>query len=389
YIYYKDSYVYIHRDDTKNENDRKIKIHIQEFMDNIVYYLMDYAMGLPESIISLINKAPEGDGFIDAAQCINNIFIGEDQFEFDLNMKEIADNNDLGRLLIRLASVLVAKTDEDGNKMYVPMIYQIPKFEFVAVDVVKLNSTSLTLSNIKQDEFGDYIAYDISLDELDAYLADFDANYNADEEYIYSKGAWISNGKIKHNVVYDMGLAGDKIKRYAEGDLLDFPSYKDDIVTIDVDGITKYYKILGWYEDASYLKPIESIYDIYMGNKARTFYAKTKEITISITLSSSLDEEITLTHYEGFDFAKEIEAIYSIHKQAGTIYKFVGIADEANTLVDVNALTLGEYSYTVVWEEVHYSFYALYDGEEKLLEDTSEEVFLSQDYSIFRNGTYY
>ncbi|MDE7095172.1 MAG: hypothetical protein K2O23_01680, partial [Anaeroplasmataceae bacterium] len=146
YIYYKDSYVYIYRDDAKNENDRKVKIHISEFMDNIVYYLMDYAMGLPESIISLINKAPEGDGFIDAAQCINNIFIGEDQFEFDLNMKEIADNNDLGRLLIRLASVLVAKTDEEGNKIYVPMIYQIPKFEFVAVDVVKLNSTSLTLS---------------------------------------------------------------------------------------------------------------------------------------------------------------------------------------------------------------------------------------------------
>ncbi|MDE7106041.1 MAG: leucine-rich repeat domain-containing protein [Anaeroplasmataceae bacterium] len=389
YIYYKDSYVYIHRDDAKNENDRKIKIHISEFMDNIVYYLMDYAMGLPESIISLINKTPEGDGFVDAAQCINNIFIGEDQFEFDLNLKEIADNNNLGKLLIRLASVLVAKTDEEGNKIYVPMIYQIPKFEFVAVDVVNLNSSSLTLSNIKQDESGDYIAYDITLDELDSYLADFNAFYNADEEYIYSKGAWVSNGKIKHNVVYSLGAIEDKVKRYAEGDLLDFPSYKDDIITVDVDGTTQYYKILGWYEDASYLKPVESIHNVYMGNKARVFYAKLKEITVSLTIASALDEEVILTYYEGYDFVREIESMYSIHKLEDRIYKFVGIQDESNALIDVNALTYGNYFLTVAWDEVHYDFYAVYDGNEKLLEDTSEEVFLNQDYSIFYNGVYY
>ncbi|MDE6583861.1 MAG: hypothetical protein K2K15_00510, partial [Anaeroplasmataceae bacterium] len=115
YIYYKDNYVYIHRDDSKDANDRKIKIHYTEFLDNLVYYLMDYAMGLPDSILSLVNKTPEGDGFIDASQCINDVNIGTSEFMINLNLKEIADNNDLGKLVVTIASSLVAKTDELGN----------------------------------------------------------------------------------------------------------------------------------------------------------------------------------------------------------------------------------------------------------------------------------
>ena len=68
---------------------------------------MDYSMGLPDSILSLINKTPEGDGFVDASGCINNLQIGTNEFMFDINMKELADNYDLGKLVISLASTLV------------------------------------------------------------------------------------------------------------------------------------------------------------------------------------------------------------------------------------------------------------------------------------------
>ncbi|MDE5715753.1 MAG: leucine-rich repeat domain-containing protein [Anaeroplasmataceae bacterium] len=397
YIYYKDEYVYIHRDDSKDKDDRKLKIHYSEFFNNLVYYLMDYAMGLPESIISLINKTPEGDGFIDASQCVNNVQIGTDLFDFNLNLKEIADNNDLGNLEVSLASTLVAKTDEFGNYVYdefgnlvyVPMIYNIPRFKFVCVNVINLNSSSLTLSNIQKDELGNLVVKDVSMSELDQFVSDFDQQFNADEEYIYSNGQWVSNGKLKHNVVFDMGLSGSKIRKYAEGEKIDFPYLAGEILSIETEKGLKYYKVMDWYYDSSYLKPVQNINSMYMSNKSLVYYAKVKDITINVQINSSFDDVYELVTYEGFDFTSDIEEIYNIKNVNNSIYKFNGLKDETDSFVDVNSLKAGSYQFFVDWEEIHYDFYVVYGNQEYKLDQTDTSLFLDQDYVIERNSRYY
>ena len=395
YIYYKDEYVYIHRDDSKDANDRKIKIHYTEFLDNMVYYLMDYAMGLPESIISLINKTPEGDGFVDAAQCINDIHIGESEFMFNLNLKEIADNNDLGKLAITLASSLVAKTDEagnyvldqEGNIVFVPMITSIPNFEFVAVDVINLNSKSLVLSNIRADGNGNPVVYDVFLDELNAYIADFDANYASDEEYIYSNGAWISNGKLKHNVVFDLAEAGTSVRKYSENDKIDFPYVEGSIVQIETEEGTKVYQVLGWYLDASYLKPLKQFDSIFMGNKSLIYYAKLEDITIQMEIHSAFDDVQMITTYKGANISSLIEELYSIKTIDGVTYKFSGLFNEQEE-IDVNTLECGSYVLTAHWDEVQYSFNVIYNDHIVELQNGDETIFLDTDYAIAKNNEY-
>ena len=397
YIYYKDEYVYIHRDDSKDKDDRKLKIHYTEFFNNLVYYLMDYAMGLPESIISLINKTPEGDGFIDASQCVNSISIGTDLFEFNLNLKEIVDNNDLGDLEITLGATNVAKTDEQGNYIYdeagnliyVPMIYNIPKFKFVCVNVINLNSNSLVLSNIQKDENGNLVVQDVSMNELDQYIYEFDSQFNADEEYIYTNGAWVSNGRLKHIVSFDMGLAGSKIIKLSEGEKINFPYATGEILSVPQEEGMRYYKIMGWYYDASYLKPILDIQSHLMANKGLVYYAKVKDVTIQLEITSDYDEPQILTVYEGYDLLSHVEELYSIKNINNVIYKFNGVNDASGQKVDLNSLAPGTYAFVVDWVEVQYDFYALYGKEEYRLEQTDTMPFLDQDYGVEKNQNYF
>ncbi|MCM1130366.1 MAG: leucine-rich repeat domain-containing protein [Roseburia sp.] len=395
YIYYKDNYVYIHRDDEKAKDSRKIKIHYTEFFDNIMYYLLDYSMGLPDSIITLINKTPEGDGFVDASLCVSDVSIGTEEFMFDLNMKEIADNNDLGKLLAVLASSLVAKTDElgnyvldaDGNIIFVPMITKITNFSFTAVEVINLNSKNLVLSNIKKDENNNLVVSAVSLDELDRYLADFDAQFNADEEYIYKNNTWISNGKIKHNVIFDLAETGSIIRKYGAQDKIDFPYVLNQVFSVTLEEETKYYKVLGWYLDASYLKPLDQLDQIYMANKTLVYYAKLVDVTIQMKITSLYDEEYTLITYEGADITSTIEEQYNIHKIDDIIYKYVGLFIE-DTCVDLDTLTPGFYDLTVKWEEVFYPFVVQYNGAKKELKKEDNQSFLDNSYVIYKNNEY-
>ncbi|MDE6583882.1 MAG: leucine-rich repeat domain-containing protein, partial [Anaeroplasmataceae bacterium] len=271
---------------------------------------------------------------------------------------------------------------------YVPMITSIPNFEFVAVDVINLNSKNLTLSNIHTDENGNQVVLDVHQDELEAFTQDFDENYNVDEEYIYSNGAWVSNGKLKHNVVFDLAEAGSLTRRYSELDKIDVPYVEGSIIPFETESGTKYYKLLGWYYDASYLNPVEDVDSMYMGNKALVYYAKTGDVTIQLEIHSSFDEVYTLTTYEGVNISSLIEELYNIKNVDNVIYKFNGLVNEQEESVSVDELTNGSYVLTVVWEEVHYAFYALYNGLVIELQEGNDTAFLESDVVIAKGNEY-
>ncbi len=386
YIYYIDDYVYIHRDDKKDADDRKIKIHYEEFFNNIVYYLMDYSMGLPESIIELINSTPEGDGFIDASKCVNSANIGTNTFSISLNLGEIADNNDLNDLNITLSSIVVAKTDSNGNYIYnelgeiiyVPMIYSIPKFEFKCVDVVNVNSSSLVLSNIIQDDNGNYIVKDVSLQNLFDYVNEFNANFNADEEYIYSNNTWISNGRLKHNVVFDLDFYDTIIVKQGEGEQIVYPYKKGHVFEIN----GRYYMLENWYYDSSYLKPVNK--DLYMLNQGIKLYARLVDITIELNIYSIHDDLKYLKTYEGADILKQIEDIYSIKNIDGKTYKFLGI-----DINNINDLKAGSYTTNVIWSEVYFDFVLYYENYDFTLIKQDSSIILNDEFIVYRNDTYY
>ncbi|MDE7100395.1 MAG: hypothetical protein K2O05_00905, partial [Anaeroplasmataceae bacterium] len=57
HIYYADQYVYIYREDSTAKDSKKIKIHYETFINNIVYYLLDFGMGMPDLVLNEINDS--------------------------------------------------------------------------------------------------------------------------------------------------------------------------------------------------------------------------------------------------------------------------------------------------------------------------------------------
>ena len=400
YIYYKDEYVYIHRDDLENDkDDRMIKIHYTELFDNIVYYLLDYAMGLNDDILGAIygdGSSGSSDGFVDASKCITSVNMTETTFKFGLDMVELTGNSDLGPIVAELGTTMVAKKDENGNYeydesgniVYSPMIYKINEFSFELVGVINLHSESLTLSNVYAGNDGVVSVQTIDMSKYYSFVTDFDNNYNADEEYIYSNGKWVSNGKLSHRVIFNMDDAGMEFGSYKEGQKIGFPTYKDNVVSVEENGVIKYYKIIGWYKDKSYLDQITD-FNIYMKNSTLTFYALVEEVTVNLTIYSEFNDVYTLTTYEGNDISDVINNIYNIYRTETGLYKFKNLNKADGSIYDMSYVILEDMTLYAEWEYVEYDFYAYYNDQEILLDDTSSSTFTTDEVVVYVNNTYY
>ena len=398
YIYYKDEYVYIHRDDLDNDKDDKmVKIHYTEFMDNIVYYLLDYAMGLHNDILGAIyGDGTTTDGLVDASKCVTEVNMTQTTFKFGLDMIELTGNTDLGPLVAELATTMVAKKDESGsyeydefgNIVYSPMIHAINKFSFELVSVISLHSESLTLSNIYAGDDGVVTVHPVDMTPHVSFINDFNNKYNADEEYVYSNGKWVSNGKISHRVIFNMDEAGVQIGSYKEGQLVGFPTYKDNVIKIEQDGQIIYYEILGWYYDPSYLKPITD-FNIYMNNSSLQYYALVEDVTVCIKLNSSYNGNNTIITYRGANITETVNNLYNIYRTDSGLYKFTELKDSLGNSYDMSDVADGDISLNVIWEYVEYDFYAYYNDNEILLDDTSNSTFTNNDVVVYMNNVYY
>ncbi|MDE5856362.1 MAG: hypothetical protein K2H06_04865, partial [Anaeroplasmataceae bacterium] len=251
-VYYYKNYVYIQR--TESGSVKRVKVHINEFMDNLVYYLLDFGMGLSDTILKAIEKPVEGDGFIDAAKCINSINIQKDTFEFGLNMGELTDNFNLEDLFISLGTSMVYQKNSDGTMTLVPMIHRINDFEFKMVKVITLSSTDLVLDNI--DESGIYNAVDVSFIEsfTEEYNQELDNEGNAlqsDIIYELKNGVWVKASSIEHKVTFDLATSNTMLENqtmsYAKDDVILPPSLEELLEVTLEDGTVKYYEFKGWY----------------------------------------------------------------------------------------------------------------------------------------------
>ncbi|MDE6408103.1 MAG: InlB B-repeat-containing protein, partial [Anaeroplasmataceae bacterium] len=379
-IYYYKNYVYIQR--TESSSVKRVKVHINEFMDNLVYYLLDFGMGLSDTILKAIEKPVEGDGFVDAAKCINSINIQKDIFEFGLNMGELADNFNLEDLFISLGTSMVYQKNSDGSISLVPMIHRINNFEFKMVKVITLSSTDLVLDNI--DKEGIYNAIDVSFIEFftEEYNKELDNEGNplqSDIIYELKNGVWVKASSIEHKVTFDLATSNTKLENqtiaYAKDDIILPPSLEELLEVTLEDGTVKYYEFKGWYLDASYLT-LASEEDWIMQDKNRTFYAKYQDITSTVTIESPYHEDIILTSYIGFDISNYL-SIYDLASADGKMYRFEGFSYAYDTILEKEVIL------ETVWNEVQ--FYLIDNQNSYLLSTEDSSSFLSNIYYVPAN----
>ena len=103
-IYYQDNYLYFYRKDNIRQTifasrtyEKKLKIHIDEFVSNPMYYLLQYGFGFSEQIMQEINKAIEKSQNrvtpIDYSKILLDYNNKGEYQSVVINLAEIANNN--------------------------------------------------------------------------------------------------------------------------------------------------------------------------------------------------------------------------------------------------------------------------------------------------------
>lgn len=174
YIVYDSGYVYINRVDNKSANSKKIKITYETFLSDISYYLLDFAMGMPDSIMELINGSSSEDSSINASKVITEYGYAEDTaqrtktFSFGLDMAELTGNSDLGVLKAALELSPVVVSEKDGMIYEAYALSAVKNFNFNMVDVIDISCSSLTIANITEQDGYRYIG-SVVLENQDLY----------------------------------------------------------------------------------------------------------------------------------------------------------------------------------------------------------------------------
>ncbi|MDE7264343.1 MAG: hypothetical protein K2N64_06755 [Anaeroplasmataceae bacterium] len=380
-VYYYHDYVYIER--TESNSVKRVKVHFNVFMNDIVYYLLDFGMGLSNMVLDAINKPTNGDGFVDASKCITSVNIQKDTFEFGLNMGELTDNFNLENLFISLGSSMVYQKNSDGTTSLVPMIHKINSFEFTMVKVISLSSSNLKLENIDEST-SEVKPVDVSF--IDVFAEDYNQTIDSDgnllqSDVIYEKknDLWVKSSAIEHKVTFDFATSAtqkeNQTASYLKGAEILIPQAEKLIKVTQTDGSIKYYEFKGWYLDASYLKEAQEE-DWIMTDRNKTFYAKYLDVTATLTIHSPFSEDTILTSYLGESLDSYFD-LFKLVEQDGKMYQFKGFIFQ-NEECDYVTSTIMELD--TLWEEIE--FYALYDQTEKRLSLEDNQAFLTDTYYI-------
>ena len=283
-IYYKDGFIYLNRIDDDGDC-YLLKISYQTFMSNPLEYMFgEYGMGMPSLITDLISDSDaEGDGFVDASECVNSVSIGTKEFAFNLDMGEIADNSSLGNMDIKLGTTDIQWTNEDGSKEIRTILSTINKFTFDMVSsAIQLNGSGLKISNIKT--VGDHnVMTSVDMTSYYNFINSFNENYVTDAYYKGSNSSYSYQGKLTHTATFDFGgvIENKRINTF-EGTIINFPYNNLDVIKVG----DEYYQLTGWYKDASYNNKIENLNNVLMPAKNVKYRALLENITEIVNNSS-------------------------------------------------------------------------------------------------------
>ena len=113
-IYYKDGYVYLYRTEKVSRflaKDRTytkgVMISEETFMNNIMYYLLEWGFGFSSDIMNAINSGLGVEHSIDFTNVITDLSKTDKSYNVGINLAELTGNNQLGTANINIIESLI------------------------------------------------------------------------------------------------------------------------------------------------------------------------------------------------------------------------------------------------------------------------------------------
>ena len=371
YIYYENKYVYIY---SKRSSDYyQIKISYEEFLSDIVYYLLDFGMGLSDTILSQIEQSDSSSDSVDAGKVLNNYYSSNDdtKFYFSLDLGELLGNANLGDIEAQLGlrEVVVSEDEEGIKKAYA--LTDIDSFNINLVSVIDLTlKNGLSLSNVVKSSDGNYRFTSVDLSALRSYID----SYTYDVDMVYKNGK--ESGRRNHTVTFYTAGYGinNSLVSGPSGSTFTYPEYE----YITYEG--ELYVLEGWYTN----KGLTNKSDITTIQDSNIIlYAKFVKGYI-LTLEVGND---TYTYYlaKGADITSKLSKLYTV--KVDNKY-YITTTYSLNDHIYTESVMPGEnITLTANLQEIQYRLYI--DNEFYMDFDPETDLGLVSNYSVLYDGIYY
>ena len=391
YIYIKDEMVYIYRTEkvatlsgTKTY-EKKMKVHMDTFLEDPLYYLLQYGFGMSDSIMSAINESmnKQRQNPLDYSNILKGFSASSNYYALTLNLKELAENDQLDTMTLGIRT-----TDYNGKQVVSGITLDV--FMPVASSVeITIKTDNLNLVNIGGDTdmqtMYDFVANNNGLQEGAAWDA-----YNGDWKLSSQREFTLKFETNSIHTVADVkGIAGTEFA------LPVLENYYVDSATERT-----YYNFVGWYTSKDFAMGTEYAENI-LPRKDLTIYAKwetvvKKYVTISfVTNGGEAKDSITLLEGEKFELPTYVDLLIEVVGNTTYTKQFEGwFVDESLTTEFASNIAPSQdtvlYAKWVIMDSATSYQLTIYDAGQKLL---VRRVLVGQTFTLngsqFKDDTLY
>ena len=372
YFYYQDGYVYIYRLDNDGTS-YKLKITKEELFDDIIYYLLDFSLGMPNIILNAINSSStDPDYVIDAGTVINSYSYSNHRFNISLDMESLTGNSNLGDLSLGLLlkNIAVSK-NEDSSVNTAYALTEIVDFNFDLVSVINLSTSSLKLTNL-EDMDGYTWFKNIEMEDVVSFIS----SYSYGTDLIYKNDSYY--GKRSHLITFILNHGENQYFTGQYGTTIEFPKLEV------VEDSSKYYLFKGWYKDKYLHEPFlgTTVLDSNM-----KLYAKWEEVSYYSLNIHSISGDKNYSLYNGEDLSKYLnEKVYTDSLGNSYILKGYSLSIDGD-LIDIESMPKYDLDLYAKWDIISYKVYI--DDSYYMDLSSSTSLSLTHDYYLKANDIYF
>ena len=245
-IMFKDEYIYIHRTDVVRRTifasrtyEKKLKVHYQDFLNDIMYYLLEYSFGFSDAIMGEIETALEKTFNRDTPLDYSNILLGyqmltENSHNIVLNLAELANNDQLDTATI---NILTRNDLGDGKEYLDKLLFNILMPVASGVEI-SIKTDNLALVDVGKE---------IDLSSTYSYINSYE--YGANQEYENGGDGWTQTSEYTIYFNDSMGNDVSEIKAPV-GSSISLPTLQTKVVDNGATKIT--YSFAGWYTSSDF-----------------------------------------------------------------------------------------------------------------------------------------
>ena len=193
-IYYKDRYVYLNRIDSIDRFlssprtvKKQLKISDIEFINNILYYLLNYGIGFSDSIMEAIYEGITINPNMDLTNVVTGMgAVNENNYEIGINLAEVTGNDLLGNMVLSLGTELVE------GESYLSQFKFSLDLPLASICNIILTTNDLTLNNINET---------VNLDNLYEFVNSYSHEENVG--YVNNGDGWeVDTAALPQSVLY-------------------------------------------------------------------------------------------------------------------------------------------------------------------------------------------